>query len=672
MVVRERRRVASLARTASALDERAQAAEKTALENEEALRSYMNDQRRELAALKQSQQEQILSLMDLVKQDSASTVQDSNAMTGDELQVDQRLLVLANERIALLERQLEELKADASTAASYRDRVDELSDDVKLYTQENEEFQNDLSELRSVLRQIRELVVNCGHRQSTPEADHTDAAILEIINCALHPRKAIPKSKPKPSVSISGRASVRRAISPRMKKHVELMHTSDSEEEGDAPDWAAEIMNDLALIAEGKVPPSLEGSSFLPTGDFSFETPGPTASLNTSKRGASHLKRGTPDRLALSREINARLDQIVIPGSQLVDPLFGGKQVEVITPPAAPDMSSHPPNTGYKSVFERLISPSHYTGTQKERFSHQAKRTRSAKDPASKLLDDLLQSDTESTKPRKEKGVVQRQKVEYAQQDVFERLNKTTTQAYAVKQNNPLRSDAQSPGDIESDEVLDELLRSDSEAFRQTTGDSKMYRLKGDYTQQDVFERLTKTTTHAFAVKQNELVKPPALQKAEECVPKSDASVLEKDRSVSQDELSKSEQESSRQRLVSKAKADYIQQDVFERLQRTTTHAYAVKHLDAHFTDEKDHISPTYSTRSTKSVDDASPTFSNTRVTTKESSAPAGFTGEVPPRLTGHEKAPASDYVSQDVFERLQKTTTEAYAKKSSRHDDFY
>jgi hypothetical protein len=668
MVVRERRRVAALARAASSLDERAQASERAAHEREEALRSYMSEQRREVAALKQSQQEQILSLMDLVKQNTSAGITNpgSPGVRARNEGVDQKLLVLANERISLLERQLDELQSSAEAADSYRERMDELDETVVKVTQESEAAQQNLSEMRSVLRQIRELVVDAGHQSTQVSEGHVHAAILEIVNGALHPRQAKNKSRQRVARAQDARSSaVQRAVSPRMKKHVELMHTSDSEEDGDAPEWAAEIMNDLACIAAGEVPPSLRGTSFQhdTTADSSNPSKGDSTNIpgsgpTSSPRVGKESPRRT-DRIAMSKEIAARLDQIVIPEVQSAESCIG----DAVTPPSA-SLPLSRPATSQKSVFERLMTPSHFTGTQKDRFqSQQARKARVTKDPAPKLLDDVLQSEHESSHLKRDKSSAPKYRSEYTQQDVFERLTKTTTQAYAVKQNNPNRSDAATQNSDECDEMLDDLLRSDNEMAMQRSDEVKGNRAKADYVQQDVFERLNKTTTQAFAVKQSD----PA--KVTHPAPKVEVQASEKEKDGPLDDSQRGE--STRQHILSKTKAEYIQQDVFERLQRTTTHAYAGKHMDTHAAEERDHVSPPNPSRSVKthSQDDVSPTHTVSSRTSayKDSASSAG--GHT--RVTVVEKAPASQYTSQDVFERLQKTTTEAYAKKTtSRHDE--
>lgn len=521
MVVRERRRVAALARTASSLDERAQAAERTAVHNEEALRSYMNEQRRELAALTQSQQEQILSLMDFVRDESGHSETDE-ALLAEKPHFGPKLLVLANERIALLERQIESLREEAQTAESYRIQLEDLQDEVKRRADENDDFQEDLSGLRGVLRQIRELLVNAGHHgEGGDSSDHTSVAILETINDALHPRSKSSSSKPR-RVQTKGAGRGPKLLSPRVKKHIELMHSSDSEDVEAPPEWANEIMTDLALIADGKVPPSLEGSVTFDehAADLAtFGSPIRTKSAGNEEKSPLRLGRkskssldgemkspGKQGRRAMSKGIEEKLSQIADP--LLGDPVATVEGVTVSTPSSF-DTESKSASTGekeYKSVFDRLISPSQYTGTHKEKY--QAKKTTTKRqknkdaDAATQLLDDLLQSDSEQARQAHERATQRANLSEYTQQDVFERLTKTTTAAYAVRHNGTMLPDAHmdhitpTAAATRTGGTAGTLKDEGSAATAPTTSGSHD---RAEYTSQDVFERLTKTTTEAYA-----------------------------------------------------------------------------------------------------------------------------------------------------------------------------
>merc|ERR1711865_1186134 len=90
---------------------------------------------------------------------------------------------------------------------------------------------------------------------------------------------------------------------------------------------------------------------------------------------------------------------------------------------------------------------------------------------------------------------------EYSRLDVFERLNKTTTQAYKEKVHTNI-----------AEKMLDDILLdnkvSDEEVIdceeENSRTEPQFDRLK-EYAKEDVFERLQRTTTEAYAKKKNNL-----------------------------------------------------------------------------------------------------------------------------------------------------------------------
>jgi hypothetical protein len=223
-----------------------------------------------------------------------------------------------------------------------------------------------------------------------------------------------------------------------------------------------------------------------------------------------------------------------------------------------------------RSVFERLLSPSMYTGTQKEKIKEeQAKKTLAADE----LLDDLLTSthgppfptagQFEAVIEPKQPDIdiatqVANRISEYAQEDVFERLQKTTTQSYAVKQHHPPsghvgRSLSSPAGATSPENVLTE--KNEPVHFTRHVSDVEdpsPLRDRSAYTQQNVFERLQKTTTQTFAKKKN---------------------------------LGNEMSTSNATRIDPPISVD-DQNGVFERLQNTTTHSFAGKHREG---DEGNH-----------------------------------------------------------------------------------
>lgn len=101
MIVRERRRIAALAKVASSLDDRVLATEKALVVSDAALRSSLEDHRQDVADLEQRQHDQIICLVDMVSESA-----DRNDIEAEEdLQTvamfQKKLLVLANERVSL-------------------------------------------------------------------------------------------------------------------------------------------------------------------------------------------------------------------------------------------------------------------------------------------------------------------------------------------------------------------------------------------------------------------------------------------------------------------------------------------------------------------------------------------------------------------------------------------
>jgi ABC-type transporter Mla subunit MlaD len=101
MVVRERRRVTSLAKAASSLDERLQAAEKALSVSEAAMRTCMDEHRQDVADLEQRQHDQISCLVEMVKESADQKNTASEDEVSNVAMFHKKLLVLANERVSL-------------------------------------------------------------------------------------------------------------------------------------------------------------------------------------------------------------------------------------------------------------------------------------------------------------------------------------------------------------------------------------------------------------------------------------------------------------------------------------------------------------------------------------------------------------------------------------------
>ncbi|KAG7356967.1 kinesin motor domain containing protein [Nitzschia inconspicua] len=519
MVVRERRRVASLARTASQLDEKVQEAEAAAAAKDAAFRAYVDEQTLEAANLAQNHQENILSLMEMVKENP--TEDTTNEKLGGQGEGTSKLLVLANERIAALERQLNELSMGRDAVKKHREReatARALLEDKK---KECEDLEEEMDELRSALRRIREEVKRggVGELNSTNEDDKVEALkrVQDMVTNALHPSPASAGSnsrRRRPTTSLVLGQSP--SLTPKIKRDAKSMHSSDSEE---MPDWADDIMADLAIIAEGKIPASLLNTQVMLdaenqlNGNVFDRLTDPESFTGVQKHISAHPVRVFKGKSSSITDIPKRRELT----SQQVAESLGKLKKKDSTGRNSRDRHTSKSDMEKRSVFDRLLSPSNLTGTQKQKFHDKKGRnlekaienqhvsTRSGKTKtsdcesnfslsegqmANDLLEDLLVRDMQGME-----SLGKRSGLNKGHQDVFERLNKTTTAAYAVKQNTNI-----------VERMLDDLLHSsdssEEEGPENPRCELKFERLE-EYQKQDVFERLQRTTTEAYAQKKN-------------------------------------------------------------------------------------------------------------------------------------------------------------------------
>ena len=566
MVVRERRRVASLAKTASSLDERVQIAEKTSATSEAALRSYVNEHSEDLESLQEKHQEHIISLMEMVKHKALEETSNSGSDCDEdgldaEQKLQKQLLVLANERVETLETQLSEVRNGQAVTEEFDQKLQETESKLSNTKERCDWLERSRNDLRSVLRQIRHEV---GTSPGSDEGDSMELSsrILALTDSVLHPiGEHLQLGK-----TYKGENSPRRHLSPRLHKHIELMHSSDSdcseEEVDDAEDpvWAANIMADLALIAEGKVPPSLSPQRNPDLDDTDNGTvfdrlANPSSYTGTQKRrvrasamtpNISPCSRDRPqdmleldDNYPSSDTENQSKLVIAVPSDEELElPRLNGQEIDEYSTPLE-----------HQTVFDRLFSPSYFTGTQKNRIQEsKARRNRSADDAANRVLEGLLDEDTDKarrispesgqkvqviddaddSKPIPQSPLVAAKlsdesqsildgaestlaKIEYTKQNVFDRLQKTTTQSAAVRQVKARHSEASAmearpiaenrPSDVAADKYS---LRNEAKRgllAMSKGGDEKHERQTRDYVRQNVFERLTKTSTEAFSKK---------------------------------------------------------------------------------------------------------------------------------------------------------------------------
>ena len=448
MVVRERRRVLSLARTAVSLDERAAEAEKLAESREEALVSHVEEERHQRALMAQNQQEQIMSLMSLVQDEdelesncarahshvSAVPMTDAVGSGNDYVKTikpsrstDSMVMILSNERIAVLERQVAELEGEREAKEAHKKNEAEARDELKKKATELNEARSELQHLKSSLRQVREMLskerssINArpakenvasvtendgpppptstqgvttpiGSLGGTP-ASSTFRLVDDIIQEALHPSLLSPRKKAADHNKLSSdgcfNATSAPYYSPGMKSRVALVQGSDSEDEDDIPVWANDIMADLAIIAQGQMPPSLKKDKKKKKrkgGAKKDKSKGNTGSADSSDQPGGALSRcqeesNVFERLTKPENWTGAVKQSFIssdrqyrfnepPPVNSIDKSPTRKIVDFKV-----SFEDDPPSKGHgeekkpaKPVFDRLTDPEHFTGVQKQSF----------------------------------------------------------------------------------------------------------------------------------------------------------------------------------------------------------------------------------------------------------------------------------------------------------------
>lgn len=567
MVVRERRRVALLAKTASSLDERLLQEQKQRDQSEANLRALRDESNSEIAELEQKHQEHILSLMQMVTTSAEHAAEngsfypsDNDVSTETEYRFQKQLLVLAGERVGALECQVNDLQSENTVREEYMERLEDTTRRLDDKTRECEMFEQTRNDLRSVLRQVRQLISDFSSDDT--RLNNLRNSVIDAIDGVLHSDSSHSQRLADSRIS----AGSDRITSPKLMRRFEVMDSSESEfedeEDGGEPEWAARIMADLDLIVKGQVPPSLN-SSTTHTVDGSEQDSvfdrlaNPMSFTGTQKRqGRRKLRQGSAPTSARHIPDDGGKTEHVANDLLLRSP--SDEQDEHETQASGEqeqeEQSQHP-----ASVFDRLCSPSHFTGTQKGKFKEsKAKRDRAADVTAERVLDGLLEENvgvgvsTEATQNKSPNPDL----YEYSKSNVFDRLQKRTTHAAALRQSERLYVDGnkqthvsrkinQSDPHVHSDlpdssteqvgseysmkhvairqqrsatqtnSVRQVVTSSDGRLASETTvneGSKRSLHLESNvdsrqshdnYTKQNVFERLTKTTTEAFEQKLN-------------------------------------------------------------------------------------------------------------------------------------------------------------------------
>ena len=478
MVVRERRRVAALARTACSLDEKLQATEDELDAKESALRSYMDEQKLEVAELSQTHQNQIFSLMELVKEDASGASRvfgdnSRNGLRGHGGTFDETLLVLANERILALENQVETIEAETELTKVQKIELKEAKDSLRASEKENKALSAELGKLIDELHRIKVMISKS--QIGREDLSNVEAAVDRVLGSTSSADVSSKNpSTPSPSKVRPLPAAIR---------DIDL---SESEgEDDDGPDWANDIMQDLALIAEGKVPPSLLSSPDFQAAEDTSES-SVFERLNNPANFTGTHKAKNKTRARTKSQSSTVSDSAQGEQDTLARPIISSTDDSKL--PAERTPSKAKPRTRPHSSRMRQSSAMASRGRSSMTSADSSRRPSGAARTTSRRDDNSVKSaQSKPSSTRKEKsGSVSPDQSE----DVFERLSHKTTFAFSVRQNGvPDQDNGPAPLKVTSvDSMLDQVLGTSS---------------YGNQESGNVFERLSKKTTEAYAMKVN-------------------------------------------------------------------------------------------------------------------------------------------------------------------------
>ena len=226
-----------------------------------------------------------------------------------------------------------------------------------------------------------------------------------------------------------------------------------------------------------------------------------------------------------------------------------------------------------KSVFDRLVNPTNFTGTQKEKHHGQVGIQKVHQESAAeRLLDHLLdEEDGEQNRARTAEAPNSNKVSEYTQQNVFERLQKTTTQSFAVKKHetNPAQ-----PVTVTQKQKPDSTAKGTTKASIETS----TKRNSATSVIQSASAETNKSgrgKARSTGIATSSSARSPSRQN--DTPTRSRPSGIRAPQVRSPARANNVSPARSKSPAKVRAKEEYGQQNVFERLTKTTTEAFAVK-----------------------------------------------------------------------------------------------
>ena len=399
MVVRERRRVASLAKTVGTFEARASQLEmekeKEKEEREDMKRAVDVDR----AKMERDHERNLSALMMVV----------SGEEGGDYTAADSRVKVM-EEKLEHLKGRLRDVQKDKEELAAYKMMERALNDALREKGAECERLVEERDELKQALRRRQPPP----HQPPQVQRRHTSSPTVQ--SSGSDRKRPSPPLRPRPPTSKSN-------VSPPLG-FAEL--SGDSSDDEEAPEWANDIMSDLALIAEGVMPESLLRSS-----SDSRVNDENRLCVDVDNANSSKGKKGGDD----GRGVFQRL---MSPSTYTgIHKYRKDLKKEVMPPPNVP-----PPPPPLPSELEAVKAASavvHGHGLPPPMTSQELQHAFE--------MEAVTNSDGESTTPLGEHAIKSKKMQEYVNQNVFDRLQRKPTISQSLKHSGSGSADSDSlPG----------------------------------------------------------------------------------------------------------------------------------------------------------------------------------------------------------------------------------
>merc|ERR1740124_1130723 len=285
MVVKERKRLASVARAASILESNLSEVIAEMKDKDKALLCNQYENSDERAAMSYQHQERIMSLMSLVEETSG----DEQKIEGADKDKNLAMLVLSKERILVLEQQLEVFREERGAKLALKARVEELRKELQETDGIVGKLKKEMRNVRKIFKKIRDITSvdlggskrtagnGFGLKQTSSKQNVLKKRIFNLTQEALKPTKNLLQELPGWTLADT--------------------ESFSSDDDEDIPEWNEAIMRDVQLIAQGGIPEVLKSKSiFSPSSEYEDVFERLTDQLTVSSMNKTKNKNGTTPR----------------------------------------------------------------------------------------------------------------------------------------------------------------------------------------------------------------------------------------------------------------------------------------------------------------------------------------------------------------------------------------